>query len=344
MRVRGARRNGSPRRGARRGSALGDTAPRGSAGRGRAPRAAAVALLGAALTCAAPGGAAAQPRLPALTVEAPESLRAVAAQLGRLDIGRLAAVMQLVGLADPGNRIRVALVPEETRLARDAPPWVAAFADPDHDLIVLFPERIGSYPHDTLEVVLHHEVAHVLASRAAGGGRLPRWFNEGLASVAERSWGIGNRSRFLWATLAGGQPTVTALEGLFYEGEREAARAYVISHALVRDLLRRHGARVVARILAGVAAGAPFDLAFADATGTTVRGAARVFWRTSGGWEEWITFIASPFTLWTMIATLSLAAIWRHRRRRAERRRQWEAEERFEADGWDDPPRDYRLH
>ena len=277
-------------------------------------------------------------------MEAPERLRAVAGQLGRLDAGRLAAVMRLVGLADPGNPIRVALVPEDTRLARDAPPWVAAFADPDHDLIVLFPDRIGSYPHDTLELVLHHEVAHILAARAAGGGRLPRWFNEGLASVAERSWGIGNRSRFLWAPLVAGQPTVTDLEGLFYGGRRDAARAYVISHALVRDLLRRHGARVVSRILAGVAAGAPFDYAFAEATGTSVRGATRIFWRTSGGWEEWITFVASPFTLWTMIASLSLAAIWRHRRRRAERRRLWEAEERFEADRPDDPPGGYRLH
>ena len=287
---------------------------------------------------------AAQPRLPTLTLEAPERLRGVAGRIGRLDPTRLTAVMRLVGLDDPGGRIRVALVPEDTRLARDAPPWVAAFADPEHDLIVLFPDRIGSYPHDTLEIVLHHEVAHILAARAAGGGRLPRWFGEGLASVAERSWGIGNRSRFLWATLVAGQPTVTALEGLFAGGARDAARAYVISHALVRDLLRRHGPGVVRRILAGVAAGAPFDYAFADATGTTVRGAARIFWRTSGGWEEWITFVASPFTLWTLIATLSLAAIWRHRRRRAERRRQWEAEERFEADGWDDPPRDYRLH
>ncbi len=277
-------------------------------------------------------------------MEAPDRLRAVAAQIGRLDPDRLAAVMRLVGLTDPGSRIRVALVPEETRLARDAPPWIAAFADADHDLIVLFPDRIGSYPHDTLEMVLHHEVAHILAARAAGGGRLPRWFSEGLASVAERSWGIGNRSRFLWATLVAGQPTVTTLEGLFTAGEQDAGRAYIIAHALVRDLLRRHGSGVAARILASVAAGAPFDYAFADATGTTVRGAARVFWRTSGGWEEWITFIASPFTLWTLIATLSLAAIWRHRRRRAQQRRLWEAEERFEADGWEDSPPDYRVH
>ena len=284
-----------------------------------ARRGAAARLVGClALACVAP--ASAQPRLPEMAIEAPESLRAVVGRIQRLDSGRLQAVMRLVGLRDPGNRIRVVLVPEESRIAR------------------------GSYPHDSLEVVLHHEVAHILTARAAGGGRLPRWFNEGLASVAERTWGIGNRSRFLWATVVAGRPTVTALEGLFYSDARDAARAYIISHAIVRDVIRRHGAAVVPRILSGVAAGKTFDLAFIDATGTTVRGATRLFWRSSGGWEEWITFVASPFTLWTLITSLALAAIWRHRLRRAERRRRWEAEEALDAEPWDEHRGDYRLH
>jgi hypothetical protein len=141
-----------------------------------------------------------------------------------------------------------------------------------------------------------------------------------------------------------GQPTVTTLEGLFYGDERDATRAYIISHAIVRDVVRRHGAAVVSRILSRVAAGATFDNAFIGATGTTVRGATRLFWRSSGGWEEWITFLASPFTLWTLITSLALAAIWRHRLRRAERRRRWEAEEAFEADTWEDNRSDFRLH
>ena len=295
-----------------------------------------------ALAFAAP--ASAQPRLPEMEIEAPERLRAVAGRIQQLDANRFGAVMRLVGLTDPGNRIRVVLVPEESRIARDTAPWVGGFADAPHDLIVLFPDRIGSYPHDSLEVVLHHEVAHILAARAAGGGRLPRWFSEGLASVAERSWGIGNRSRFLWATALAGQPTVTALEGLFYGDGQDAARAYIIAHAIVRDVIRRHGAAVVPRILSGVAVGATFDNAFIDATGTTVRGATRLFWRSSGGWEEWITFLASPFTLWTLITSLALAAIWRHRLRRAARRRRWEAEEELEAEEWEQHRRDYRLH
>ena len=308
----------------------------------RRRQAAALALVPIVVAVAAGATADAQARLPELIVDAPENLRAVAGQVRRLEIERLGGVMRLVGLADPGDPIRVAIIPEESRLARDLPPWVAAFADPSNDLVVLFPARIGSYPHDSLEVVLHHEAAHILASRAAGGGRVPRWFSEGLASVAERTWGIGNRTRFLRAAFFAGQPTVTEIEGLFAGDAASAARAYVISHAIVRDVIRRHGASVVPRILTSVAAGATFDSAFLGATGTTAREAARMFWRSAGGWEEWITFVASPFTLWTAITTLALAAIWRHRLRRAKRRRAWEMEEvlerELEALNRDDPP------
>ena len=138
--------------------------------------------------------------------------------------------------------------------------------------------------------------------------------------------------------------SITQLEGLFGEGHRETARAYVLAHAMVRDFLQTYGPGVVRRILAGMSSGATFDQAFITATGTTVSGATRAFWRRTNSWEQWVTFAASPFTLWSLMTGLSLAAIWRHRRRRAEKRRSWEAEERAEAEAWEEHRRKYRLH
>jgi len=311
--------------------------------RRRSPRQHAAAFLLIPLLGAMIGARQEFPRLE-LQIEAPDQLQVVANQIRQFDVTRFDPIFRLIGLADPGAPIRVVLLPEESRIARDTAPWVAAFADGTNDLIVLFPERIGTYPYDSLEVVLHHEVAHILTARAAGGGRLPRWFNEGLASTAERSWGLGSRSRFLWANVTLGRPNISEIEGFFDGGSHEAARAYTIAHALVRNLLQRYSSSLVSHVLSGVAAGATFDQAFIDATGTTVGGATRVFWRSAGGWEEWITFLASPYTLWTIITSLALVAIWQHRRRRAARRRQWAEDERLEAETWETHRRNYRIH
>ena len=218
--------------------------------------------------------------------------------------------MVLTGLADAGAPIRVRLVPEEAGLARATPAWVAGFADASRDLVVLFPQRIGSYPYGSIEAVLQHEVAHVLTARAAGGRPVPRWFNEGLASAAERTWGLGARSRFAWELVAGGRLTAAQLEGLFAAGPRDVARAYALSDALVRHLLERYGPYAPARILSVMARGAPFEIALYAATGASVDAVVAGFWARHDVWKSWVSFAGQPFVQWSVITLLALAAIW----------------------------------
>lgn len=297
-------------------------------------------LLGLSAVAAAP--AAGDP--PRLEVEAPAALAAEAARVRGFDTGALASIMTLTGLVDAGAPIRVRLVPERAALARATPDWVAGFADASRDLVVLFPERIGSYPYHSLETVLQHEVAHVLTARAAGGRRIPRWFNEGLASAAERTWSLGARSRFAWEMVARERLTAAGIEGLFAGGARDAARGYVLSDALVRDLLERYGPRTPARILSGMARGAPFEIALYAATGASVDAVVATFWARHDVWKSWVSFAGQPFVQWCLITLLALAAIWRHRRRKRERRLRWEMEERAEEQAWEEHRRRYRVH
>lgn len=297
-------------------------------------------LLGLSAVAVAP--AAGDP--PRLEVEAPAALAAEAARVRGFDTGALASIMTLTGLVDAGAPIRVRLVPERAALARATPDWVAGFADASRDLVVLFPERIGSYPYHSLETVLQHEVAHVLTARAAGGRRIPRWFNEGLASAAERTWSLGARSRFAWEMVARERLTAAGIEGLFAGGARDAARGYVLSDALVRDLLERYGPRTPARILSGMARGAPFEIALYAATGASVDAVVATFWARHDVWKSWVSFAGQPFVQWCLITLLALAAIWRHRRRKRERRLRWEMEERAEEQAWEEHRRRYRVH
>jgi len=273
-----------------------------------------------------------QTSLPTLRIDAPASLEAVAERVGQFPVARLATAMTLAGLTRAGPPIDVLLIAESSDLARGTPPWISGFADAERSLVVLFPSRARTYPSDSLETLLHHEVAHVLFSRAAQGRPLPRWFNEGLALAAERPVGLGDRSRLAWTLVRHGGVSLTDLDRLFGEGRAANRRAYAVASALVRDLLRVHGEASPGRVLSLVGQGHPFDEAFESATGESLLTAVDRFWSRQRLWERWMPFLVGPAFLWMVITLLALYAIRRHRLRRAAQQRLWAEEDRAEAE------------
>ena len=284
------------------------------------------------LLASQPVGTARQPAPPALQFETLDSRPADEPRLDRLDRNKLAAIVQLVGLEDAGRPIRVVLAPEDSDLARATSPWIAGFAQAATGTVVLFPSRSVRYPHDSLEAVLRHEVAHILIGRAAGGRAVPRWFNEGLAVVAERAWGFEDRWKLAWALTSGDRVRMDEVNDLFQAGSSGAGRAYVLSSAFVRHVMETHGAAVPSRILTAVATGVAFDAAFEQATGGSLAGAERSFHAELTSWNRRVPFLTSPFVLWMIVALLALFAIYISRRRRAERRRKWTEEEERELE------------
>jgi hypothetical protein len=245
----------------------------------------------------------------------------------RLDHDRMRAIVQLVGLENPGPPIRVVLARENSELARATPSWIAGFAHGTSDTVVLFPSRSPQYPHDSLEAVLHHEVAHILIVRAANGQAVPRWFNEGLAMVAERAWYFEDRRRLAWALVSADQVRIDDVNDLFQAGSSGAGRAYVLASAFVRHIIDSHGPDVPARILSGVANGVSFHVAFEQATGRSLVNAERSFQAELTSWTRRLPLLTSPFVLWMVVTLLALYVIYVSRRRSAERRRKWAEEE-----------------
>jgi hypothetical protein len=265
------------------------------------------------------------PHVPVLEIVASPELRGAATQIERFDRSRLAVVVRLVGLNQPGPPITVLLVAEDSDVARQTPPWVAGFAHADSSTIVLFPARTPSYPHDSMEAVLHHEVAHIMIGRAAGGAFVPRWFHEGLALAAERAWRFTDHTRLAIAVVSS-ERSLDAVDADFGGSAGAAARAYAVSGAFVRELLNRHDAQVAARVLGRLAIGDSFDDAFVAATGTRLVEAERVFWRDSW-WYQVVPLVTSSFAIWTGVMFLAFVARQRRARRRAALHRLWEEEE-----------------
>ena len=287
------------------------------------------ALLGIVLLAPAALAVALPPRL---DFETPPRFAPTAAHLQATVPGQLGSLMRLTGLAEPGSPIRVVLAPEGSPEAGLVPRWVVGYAMGDQGLIVLLPERVPSYPDSSLDDVLLHETAHVLVARAAGGRPLPRWFQEGMAMIAGRSWGLDDRTRLTLALLVDRPVSLAALDGQFTRGQAEVNRAYSVAGSFVRDMLDRYGPGVAPAVLAGVARGLSFENAFFAATGTSLASAEDSFWSRQTFWYRWVPVLTSSVTLWLLITLLALWAIRHRRRRDAAQRRIWEEEEARERE------------
>ena len=264
---------------------------------------------------------------PVLEIDAPPSMAAARARVEAFDTSRMASIVRLVGLDHPGPPIVVVLAGEDSAPARRASDWTAGLAYGRAGVVVLFPARSPAYPHDTLEDVLRHEVAHVLIDRAARGQPVPRWFHEGLSMLVERPWRLEDRTRFVVAfALASPVPT-EEIDRLFTGNRQAQGRAYPMAGAFVRDLLAEHGGTLPARLLARTSRGVPFERAFFEVTGVPLVEAERRFWERQRLWTRWLPFLTSASAMWMVVTVLGLWAIRIKRRRNAERRRRWDEEE-----------------
>jgi len=273
--------------------------------------------------------------VPGLLIEGAEASPEYAARIDGLDPGRLAIAMRILGLEEPGEEILLVLATEDSLAAKSAPTWISGYAISDQGVAILFPARTPSYPDSTFEELVLHEVGHILAFRAVGGGEIPRWFNEGLALFIGRPWSLEDHSRVTWALVSGRQVSLVDLEP-YFNTTREAARhAYALAGAFVQDLVKREGPDAVAQILAAVASGSNFEEAYLWVTGTTLSEAEHDFWSRHTFLYRWVPVIGSSATLWIFISLLALLAFRRRRARDAELRQAWEREELLAADETD---------
>jgi hypothetical protein len=260
----------------------------------------------------------------ALTVVAPVSLEPAAQRLRTLDAQPIADALQHAGLVLP-PRVRVTLIPEDDPRASNTPAWFVGRASGVGDIII-FPDRVSSYPYDSLESVMRHEVVHLALNARAGGRPLPRWFHEGVAVSVESGWGMGDRLRLIVVGFSG--PPLDDVTRLFGSDARpDTTQAYLLAAALVEELRRAHGTAFPGRVAARMATGVPFASAFEIETGETPAQAADRTWRSYRRWTSWMPLATSASTLWGLILALAFVAFFMRLSKRTQRRRQWDDEE-----------------
>lgn len=138
--------------------------------------------------------------------------------------------------------------------------WVGAEAMPELDVILVTAVNPRTAAFD-LGQSIPHEASHLMLYRAVGGNydRIPRWFDEGLASFFETAPATGQDIILEEALEAQEVIPFSELCREFPGGEAEARLAYAQSASLVRYLQEKYGNDTLRKMIRAYADGAGCD-------------------------------------------------------------------------------------
>ena len=220
-------------------------------------------------------------------------------------------------LPRPRARVLILIAPDRRRFAEligpHAPEYGAAIAVPSEQRIVMQGSRAGSDAGDPRQV-LRHELAH-LALHEAMGGLLPRWFDEGYASLAAGEW---SREEVIATNLAlawRGVPSLDALDSAFMGGAARASGAYALAHRAVVELAALDPQRGLAWFFRYWRDERRFDPTIRRAYGMT-QGQFEERWRKNTRRRYGALAIFADLTIGAMILLIVLVPLHLSRRRR----------------------------
>jgi len=220
------------------------------------------------------------------------------------------------GIEAPSQyRIRLIVAPDNRILdsitAGRLPEWGAGAAFPGTNTIVVVSGRSSRQ-------VLLHELAHLALRNSVGP--VPRWFDEGYASLAAGEWNRLEVLRVNWAVVRGRAPSLRAVNLDLRAGAVRAESGYALATTAVLYLRRLGGEQGLRPIIRALGAAPGIDGALRSAHAITLDQFETLWQRDLRSRYGWFLFLTSFSVFWTVVGGAVLV-VWARRRKRDRVRR-----------------------
>ncbi|MCC6486038.1 MAG: hypothetical protein IT364_00930 [Candidatus Hydrogenedentes bacterium] len=226
---------------------------------------------------------------------------------------------------------------------------VLGIAKPDEGLIAIKAPNLTMTGSD-YRGTLRHELVHVLLARHTSSDNLPRWLNEGVAMILSGEYRWESRARVAQMYWQGRLIPYRDLLFAFLEPgkEMEFGDAYAQALSMTRYLKDEAGEETFWRVIHDMD-----SMTFGDALRAEAGLSPAEFYEdwTSSLWTVALVFsLVSGFSIFQVMAILTVIAYFRKRRRGLATVREWEEQEQNAEDEdvsdplpWNDPDEDEDL-
>jgi len=209
------------------------------------------------------------------------------------------------------------------------PEWSVGYAVPGRRIVVLKTAYLRGTVHQDVLATFRHELVHILVRDATGpyAALVPRWFNEGLAMIHTRAWGLRDVVNISRHLITRKPIPLGELTRGFPESASAAGAAYAQSTLFMTHLRKEFGREAPGLMMRRVGTGTGFNEAFRQVTGKPLH-SVEAAWRRGLTWRyRWIPVLTSGGTLWGGVTLLFILGAYRKWKRNRETLEMWEAEE-----------------
>ncbi len=235
----------------------------------------------------------------------------------------------------PRGPVRVVILTSDQDVAQltfrlpSTPEWSVGYAVSSRRIIVLKTAFFRGTVHTDVLSTFRHELVHILVGDACGPytALVPRWFNEGLAMIHTRAWGLRDVVGLSKHLITRKPIPLGELEHGFPTGKGAAGVAYAQSYLFLTHLRKDFGSGAPGRMLRRVGSGTGFTEAFREVTGRPLH-RVEAEWRRGLTWRyRYIPMVTSGGTLWLLVTLLFVLGYYRKWKRSRRLLEQWEEEE-----------------
>ncbi len=209
------------------------------------------------------------------------------------------------------------------------PEWVSGSAYPSDYLMVIRTNKLGKYPELDISSVFVHELSHIFLHHALKDSPVfvPSWFNEGIAMLEARKWGMRDSYELASTLIIGHYIPLRDLRGRFPRESYEARRAYVESFSFLTYLAENYGEPLIWLVVSRMKEGQDFDKSFFIVFGEELRRVEEKWISQVTFWYRWIPVATSSITLWIGVTMLFIFGYVRKKSKARKILERWDEED-----------------